>query len=209
MGDSKLKSYGVLVQRGTQDAVQSKRFGVEFQTQLVEIDGKQVKAQIWRLGHCRPRALQAVTSTYYKVEQRWRQRNGRKAEQSEMHTGREWDLRENRDGVRMGRERAGLRVSWRKKMSRDRGTESWREKFQKNGFFKVIRCGSIRRKSLVLSTTKLLVSSVLSSSQLGEAGRVQVVAGTSRTAMTCPETYSNRQEFSGSQGTETSFRTPN
>jgi hypothetical protein len=53
-----------------------------------------------------------------------------------MRAGREWDLRENRDGVRMGRERARLRVSWRKKMSRDRGTESWREKFQKNGFFK-------------------------------------------------------------------------
>jgi hypothetical protein len=42
--------------------------------------------------------------------------------------------------VRMGRERAGLRVSWRKKMSRDRGTESWREKFQKNGLFKGINC---------------------------------------------------------------------
>jgi hypothetical protein len=74
------------------------------------------------------------------MEQRWRQRNGRKAEQSKMRAGREWDLRENRDGVRMGRERAGLRVSWRKKMSRDRGTESWREKFQKNGFCKGINC---------------------------------------------------------------------
>jgi hypothetical protein len=34
-----------------------------------------------------------------------------------------------------------------------------------------------RRKPLVLSTTKLLVSSVLSSSQLGEVDRVRVVAG--------------------------------
>jgi hypothetical protein len=37
----------------------------------------------------------------------------------------------------MGRERAGLRVSWRKKMSRDRGQRAGERSFRKMGYSRV------------------------------------------------------------------------